>query len=156
MKEQVKIGLFDWVEAPDTRPPAETFAHKLALAAAADKAGFHAYMLAEHQGTPLSIDSSPAVLLSAMIQRTGRLRLGALTFCLPWYNPFRFYNEICMLDQMSGGRLELGGGRGVSPVGASFFLMKNIQESPDTSRRTIQGVFAPRGAPVLNTESEYV
>ncbi len=139
MKEQLQIGLFDWVEASDTRTPAETFAHKLALAAAADKAGFHAYMLAEHQGTPLSIDSSPAVLLSAMIQRTGRLRLGALTFCLPWYNPYRFYNEVCMLDQLSHGRLELGIGRGVSPIESQIYGLKSIEESrPSSNKESIE------------------
>ena len=77
--------------------------------------------LAEHQGTPLSIDASPSVLLSAMFQRTQRLRAGALTFCLPWYDPYRFYNEVCMLDQLSGGRLELGVGRGVSPIESRIF-----------------------------------
>jgi hypothetical protein len=93
----MKFGLFDWVEASDTRSPGEVYAHKLALAEAADKAGLHSYLLAEHQGTPLSIDASPSVLLSAMIQRTKSLRLGALTFCLPWYDAYRFYSEVCML-----------------------------------------------------------
>ena len=95
----MKFGLFDWIEAPSNRTAAELYAHKLELAQAADKAGFHAYLLAEHQGTPLSINAQPSVLLSAMIQRTTRLRLGALTFCLPWYNPYRLYNEVCMLAQ---------------------------------------------------------
>ena len=36
------------------------------------------------------------------------------------YHPYRFYEEICMLDQMSCGRLELGIGRGVSPIELSF------------------------------------
>ena len=99
----LKSGIFDWVEASESLSPAEVFEHKLQLAAAADKAGLHGMFLAEHQGTPLSIDGSPSVLLSAMIQRTARLRLGALTFCLPWYDPYRFYNEVCMLDQISGG-----------------------------------------------------
>ena len=34
---------------------------------------------------------------------------------LPFYHPLRLIEEICMLDQMSGGRFELGVGRGVSP-----------------------------------------
>ena len=103
----LRFGIFDWIEASDLAP-GKVYEHKLELAAAADRAGFHAYLVAEHQGTPLSINASPSVLLSAMIQRTKRLRVGALTFCLPWYNPYRFYNEVCMLDQLSGGRLELG------------------------------------------------
>ena len=127
MKETLRFGIFDWVEASATRTPGEVYAHKLALARAADEAGFHAYLLAEHQGTPLSTDASPSVLLSAMIQRTTRLRLGALTFCLPWYDAYRLYNEICMLDQLSGGRIELGVGRGVSPIESLHIGMQNIE-----------------------------
>src|SRR5206468_12988911 len=82
----LQCGIVDWIEASQ-RTPGEVYAHKLELAAAADRAGFHAYMLAEHQGTPLSINASPSVLLSPMIQRTQRLRLGAPTFCLPWNTP---------------------------------------------------------------------
>ena len=76
--EPLKFGIFDWVEASATLAPAEVYAHKLDLAAAADAAGFHGMFLAEHQGTPLSIDGSPSVLLSAIFQRTRRLRAGAL------------------------------------------------------------------------------
>src|SRR5437879_9090598 len=124
----LQFGIFDWVEASQ-RTPGEVYAHKLELAEAADKAGLHAYLLAEHQGTPLSINASPSVLLSAMIQRSKRLRLGALTFCLPWYDPYRFYNEVCMLDQLSAGRLELGVGRGVSPIESLVYGLKSIDES---------------------------
>src|SRR5436853_7026910 len=127
VKEKLEFGLFDWIEAPESLSAAGLYAHKLELAAAADRAGFHAYLIAEHQGTPLSINAQPSVILSAMFQRTTRLRAGALTFCLPWYNPYRFYNEVCMLDQMSRGRLELGVGRGVSPVGAARFAPPNLE-----------------------------
>ncbi len=147
--EKLNFGIFDWVEASDTLAPAEIYEHKLQLAAAADQAGFHGMFLAEHQGTPLSIDGSPAVLLAAMFQRTKRLRLGALTFCLPWYDPYRFYNEVCMLDQMSGGRLELGVGRGVSPIESLIFNLKNIEESRERYRETLDLFFAACNTKVL-------
>jgi alkanesulfonate monooxygenase SsuD/methylene tetrahydromethanopterin reductase-like flavin-dependent oxidoreductase (luciferase family) len=137
---KLKVGIFDWVEA-SSRPARDVYEHKLQLAAAADQAGFHAYLVAEHQGTPLSIDGSPAVLLSAMFQRTKRLRAGALTFCLPWYDPYRFYNEVCMLDHLSGGRLELGVGRGVSPIESRIFGLKSIEESRERYRRTLDTFF---------------
>jgi alkanesulfonate monooxygenase SsuD/methylene tetrahydromethanopterin reductase-like flavin-dependent oxidoreductase (luciferase family) len=133
----VHIGIFDWVEHSGRLAPAQVYEHKLQLAQAADEAGFHAYLLAEHQGTPLSIDASPSVLLSAMIQRTRRLRLGALTFCLPWYDPYRFYNEVCMLDQLSGGRLELGVGRGVSPIESLVFGLQDIEASRKRYREVL-------------------
>ncbi len=150
----LQFGIFDWVEASE-RSPGAVYAHKLELAAAADRAGLHAYLIAEHQGTPLSIDGSPSVLLSAMIQRTRRLRLGALTFCLPWYNAFRFYNEVCMLDQLSGGRLQLGVGRGVSPIESLIFDMKGIEESRERYRETLEVFFAACKNKVLNFQGRY-
>ena len=155
MTGKLRFGLFDWVEASGTRSPAEVYAHKLALAEAADKAGLHAYLLAEHQGTPLSIDASPAVLLSAMIQRTRSLRLGALTFCLPWYDAYRFYSEVCMLDQLSGGRLELGVGRGVSPIESQIFGMQNIEHSREKYRETLDVFFAACASDRLDYTGRY-
>jgi alkanesulfonate monooxygenase SsuD/methylene tetrahydromethanopterin reductase-like flavin-dependent oxidoreductase (luciferase family) len=58
---------------------------------------------------------SPSVFLAAAAQRTERIRLGPLVYLLPLYSPLRLIGEICMLDHLSGGRLELGVGRGVSP-----------------------------------------
>jgi len=153
-ESQLEFGIFDWIEWSD-RPAGEIFEHKLAIAEAADRAGFHAWHIAEHQGTPLSIDGSPSLVLSAAIQRTKRLRLGALTFCLPWYNPFRFYNEICMLDHMSGGRIELGVGRGVSPIESSYFGMKSIDESRERYRETLDVFFSACGSRVLNHEGKH-
>ncbi len=75
-------------------------------------AGFHGYHLAEHHSTPLGQAPSPSVFLSAAIQRTKKIKLGPLVYVLPLHHPLRLYEEICMLDHMSGGRLLLGVGRG--------------------------------------------
>lgn len=151
----LEFGIFDWVESSDTRSPGEVYEHKLALAQAADKAGFHAYLIAEHQGTPLSIDASPGVLLAAMSQRTRKLRLGALTFCLPWYNPYRFYNQVCMLDHLTGGRLELGVGRGVSPIESMVFELKSIEESRERYREALEIFFAACRSRILSYQGKY-
>ena len=71
----------------------------------------HAYHLAEHHATPLGMAPSPSVFLAAVAQRTTRLRFGPLVYTLNLYHPLRLIDEICMLDQMSGGRLELGVGQ---------------------------------------------
>lgn len=149
----LQFGIFDWIEASQ-RTPAEVYEHKLALAAAADEAGMHGFFIAEHQGTPLSIDGSPSLMLAALFQRTKRLRAGALTFCLPWYNPYRFYNEVCMLDHMSHGRLELGVGRGVSPIESRIFGLNSIDESRERYRETLEVFFAATKSPVLNHDGK--
>lgn len=150
----LEIGMFDWVEVTGAAP-AEIYEHKLQLAEAADKAGFYAWQLAEHQGTPLSIDASPSLLIAAAIQRTKRLRLGALTWCLPWYNPYRFYHEMCMLDQMSGGRLDLGVGRGVSPIESTYLGIPNIDESRERYRETLDIFFEATRGSELNFSGKY-
>jgi alkanesulfonate monooxygenase SsuD/methylene tetrahydromethanopterin reductase-like flavin-dependent oxidoreductase (luciferase family) len=150
----MQFGLFDWIEA-SRQAPAAVYRHKLELAQAADRTGFHGYFIAEHQGTPLSIDGSPSVMLSAMFQRTERLRAGALTFCLPWYNPYRFYQEVCMLDQMSGGRLELGVGRGVSPIESRIFGLQSVDESREKYRETLDVFFAACQASSLNYKGKH-
>ena len=116
----VSFGLFDWVDrgAGSLHDLYET---RLKLIEAADAAGFACYHLAEHHATPLGMAPSPALFLTAVAQRTRRIRLGPLVYLLPLYDPLRLIEEVCMLDQLSGGRLELGVGRGVSPYELGYF-----------------------------------
>jgi alkanesulfonate monooxygenase SsuD/methylene tetrahydromethanopterin reductase-like flavin-dependent oxidoreductase (luciferase family) len=132
----LRYGIFDWLEDRGG-PLAETFEDRLRMLEHADGAGFYAYHVAEHQGTPLSLDNSPAVFLSAASQRTSRLRLSALVFCLPWYDPLRLYNEICMLDQLSRGRLEVGIGRGVSPIESAYYGVTSPDQAREMSKEAL-------------------
>jgi alkanesulfonate monooxygenase SsuD/methylene tetrahydromethanopterin reductase-like flavin-dependent oxidoreductase (luciferase family) len=59
---------------------------------------------------------SPSVFLAAVAQRTRTLRFGPMVYLLPLYHPLRLAEEIAMLDQMSHGRLDVGIGRGRSPI----------------------------------------
>src|SRR5260370_2940901 len=86
-------------------------------------AGFHAYHVAEHHGTPLGSAPSPGLFLAAVAQRTTRLRFGPLAYPLGLYHPLRLIEEICMLDVMTGGRLEPRLRRGASPYEAAFFCI---------------------------------
>jgi alkanesulfonate monooxygenase SsuD/methylene tetrahydromethanopterin reductase-like flavin-dependent oxidoreductase (luciferase family) len=116
----VRFGVFDHMDraGPDL---GRQYAERLELLRAYDAGGLHGYHLAEHHGTPLGLAPSPAVFLAAAAQHTARLRLGALVFTLPQYHPLRLAEELCMLDHLSGGRLELGIGRGISPIELGFF-----------------------------------
>ena len=116
----MKFGVFDHVDECDV-PLEQQFEERLKLVEAYDRFNFYAYHVAEHHGTPLGLAPSPGILLSAVAQRTKRLRLGPLVYSLPLYHPIRLIEEICMLDQLSGGRLDLGVGRGVSPIEVGFY-----------------------------------
>jgi alkanesulfonate monooxygenase SsuD/methylene tetrahydromethanopterin reductase-like flavin-dependent oxidoreductase (luciferase family) len=116
----MKFGIFDHMDDGGLSP-GRHFEDRLSLIEAYDRYGFYAYHLAEHHGTPLGMAPSPSVFLAAIAQRTKRLRFGPLVYLLPLYHPIRLIEEICMLDQMSDGRLELGVGRGVSPIEVGFY-----------------------------------
>ena len=113
-KQAIRFSLFDWLDESG-RSYADTYDERLRLLEFADDLGFYAYMLAEHHGTSLSITPSPTVFLAAAAQRTEKIRLGALSWVLPIYDPLRLYEELCMLDHISKGRLEMGLSRGASP-----------------------------------------
>ena len=125
----MKFGVFDHLDDSGL-PLGEAYEMRLQMAEAYDRAGFHAYHIAEHHGTPLGTGPSPGIFLSAVAQRTRRLRFGPLVYLLPFYHPVRLLEEICMLDQLSGGRFELGVGRGVSPIEMSFYGL-----GPDDAQR---------------------
>jgi alkanesulfonate monooxygenase SsuD/methylene tetrahydromethanopterin reductase-like flavin-dependent oxidoreductase (luciferase family) len=111
---ETAFGLFDWIDRA-AAPLHQLYEERLQLLEVADKADFFCYHLAEHHATPLGMAPSPALFLAAAAQRTQRIRLGPLVYLLPLYNPLRLIEEVSMLDQLSGGRLELGVGRGVVP-----------------------------------------
>src|SRR4051812_2144690 len=114
------FGVFDHLDRSGTDLQAY-YEDRLTIIEAYDRAGFHAYHLAEHHSTPLGMAPSPSVFLAAVAQRTTRLRFGPMVYQLPLYHPLRLLEEICMLDQMSGGRLEIGFGRGASPYELGYF-----------------------------------
>lgn len=120
MPAGVSLGIMDHIDA-DGRAIAEQYEDRLRLIELYDELGYRAYHLAEHHGTPLGMAPSPNVFLAAVAQRTERLRFGTFVNTLPLYHPVRLLEEIAMLDHLSGGRLEVGLGRGISPVEVGYY-----------------------------------
>jgi len=110
----MKVGVFDHLDRAGV-PLGQQYEDRLRLIGAYDALGLYAYHLAEHHSTPLGMAPSPNLFLSAIAQRTKHLRFGPLVYPLVLYHPLRLIEEICMLDHMSGGRLEFGIGKGASP-----------------------------------------
>lgn len=126
---RIEFGIFDHLDRRPDIGLAQTYEDRLRLIEAYDRAGFATYQIAEHHATPLTVAPAPSVFLAAVAQRTTRMRFGPMVYVLPLYHPIRLIEEICMLDQMSGGRLDLGYGRGISRFELSYFGI-----DPDKSR----------------------
>jgi alkanesulfonate monooxygenase SsuD/methylene tetrahydromethanopterin reductase-like flavin-dependent oxidoreductase (luciferase family) len=118
---RVEFGIWDHFERRPGIAVADQFAQKIDLLQAAEQLGFRAYHIAEHHLTPLDLAPSPTVFLAALAQATKRLRVGSMVHCLPLYHPVRLVQEICMLDQISNGRFDLGVGRGIRSVEHEWF-----------------------------------
>jgi len=116
----LEFGVFDHVDRYDV-PLDEFYENRLNLIEAYDRAGIYGYHCAEHHSTPLGMAPSPSVYLSAIAQRTKRLRFGPMVYTLALYHPLRLAEEICMLDQMSRGRMMIGVGKGISPIEVGYY-----------------------------------
>ncbi|HEY8580810.1 MAG TPA: LLM class flavin-dependent oxidoreductase, partial [Beijerinckiaceae bacterium] len=116
----MRFGVFDHMDN-DHLPLDRFLEERLRVIELYDRLGFHAWHVAEHHATALGMAPSPNVMLAAVAQRTKRLRFGPMVYALPLYHPVRLAEEIAMVDQLSGGRLEIGFGRGSSPVEIAYF-----------------------------------
>ncbi len=119
--KNIEFGIFDHLDRRPDVGLGQTYEDRLKLVEAYDRAGFHAYHIAEHHATPLTVAPSPSVFLSAVAQRTSRIRFGPMVYVLPLHHPLRLIEEISMLDHMSNGRFDLGIGRGISPFELRYF-----------------------------------
>ena len=145
----MKIGLFDHVEH-GKRPLATLFDERLAFVKAADEVGIYCLHVAEHHATPLNMVPVPGVYLGAAARVTERMRLGPLVYLLPLYSPLRLIEEVCILDHLSHGRLEVGIGRGVSP-----FELKYHKIDHDESRAIFIDAFNCISAGLLSDTLNY-
>jgi alkanesulfonate monooxygenase SsuD/methylene tetrahydromethanopterin reductase-like flavin-dependent oxidoreductase (luciferase family) len=114
-------------------------------AEAAQAMGFHSYWLPEnHFGDQFAMPS-PLTQLAAVAARTAKIKLGTVSYLIPIRPPLLAAEEVAVLDQLSGGRVILGVGRGIQdPVFKAFDLpskdkRKRFAENLDIMRRAWAG-----------------
>jgi alkanesulfonate monooxygenase SsuD/methylene tetrahydromethanopterin reductase-like flavin-dependent oxidoreductase (luciferase family) len=81
-----------------------------------DQLGFDYAFTVEHHNNPHeSLMPSPPLYVAAAAARTSKLRLGAMGWVAPLYDPLRIVEEIVALDTLAEGRLEAGLVSGLAP-----------------------------------------
>jgi alkanesulfonate monooxygenase SsuD/methylene tetrahydromethanopterin reductase-like flavin-dependent oxidoreductase (luciferase family) len=112
----VKFGLFFQAPEAPGQSHAERYREVLDLVALADTLGFHVAWLAElHFGGAFSLLSNPLMVVPVIAQRAPRIRIGTAVSLLPLHHPLALAEQAATADLLSGGRLELGIGRGSIP-----------------------------------------
>src|SRR6201995_6012057 len=102
-----------------------------------DEAGYDAVWLAEHHFSSFSVCPSVHMMGTMAAARTKRLRIGTAVSLAPFYNPLRLAEEVALLDQLSGGRVNWGAGRGFARVEFTAFGVPP-EESASRFRETVE------------------
>src|SRR5881227_841498 len=142
--------------------PHQRYEELLRGLALCDELGFGYGFCVEHHFRPdESWMSSPSLYAVGAGARTRRMRLGPMGYIVPLYHPLRLAEEIAIVDQMLGGRMELGLVPGINadyfrPFGLDYDFRKSPtprfdELGPDVRRDFLQefGTLAERHNPIV-------
>lgn len=113
----------------------QIFRDAIEQAKLADALGFGCWWTVEHHGaTEFSYSAAPEMMLAVIAQHTERIRLGHSGVLAPFNinHPLRVAERAAFLDQVSGGRLELGLARSGGTEWETF------EVDPDSSREQLR------------------
>lgn len=109
----MRFGTFSYNQARPWVPEKQAFEELLEQILLTERLGFDEAWFAEHHHSDYGMLASPNLIIASLAHRTKRLRMGNLVSVLPLYDPMRLAEECGMLDILTGGRLNVGLGRGV-------------------------------------------
>lgn len=111
----MRFGLFGSASAArslDAAAAAQGYHAYCETCVEAESLGYHASFLVEHHFTGIGQVSATLNLQQWVAARTSTLRLDTAVLVLPWHNPVLLAEQVATVDLLSGGRLDLGIGRG--------------------------------------------
>ncbi len=108
---------------------AEVYDQEVRFARLADELGFSCLWPTEHHFHDYSFCPDNTQYLAYMAGVTERIDLGTAAVILPWNDPLRVAEKISMLDQLTGGRVRFGMGRGLSRFEFEAFRGVEMGES---------------------------
>jgi alkanesulfonate monooxygenase SsuD/methylene tetrahydromethanopterin reductase-like flavin-dependent oxidoreductase (luciferase family) len=106
------IGLFFLMQRDEQWSEQAVYDSALEQMLAAEPLGYHSVWIAEHHFNDYGLCPTPPVLASFIAARTTTLRLGMGVSLLPLHHPVDLAESLAVLDVVSGGRLDVGIGRG--------------------------------------------
>ncbi|MFI6484002.1 LLM class flavin-dependent oxidoreductase [Nonomuraea sp. NPDC050663] len=108
----MKFSTFHLFHRFDGQSFKDVYDYHLELIELAEELGFDGVRLAEHHFRDYGVVPNLFTILAHAAARTERIRLGTGIVVLPLHNPVHVAEEAALVDVLSGGRLDLGIGRG--------------------------------------------
>lgn len=109
------FGTFLLLQSPSAKSSKEVFDRGIDIAKHADRLGFDSIWCAEHHFSTYGYLSRPLQFATHLAAVTERIRVGSAVVVLPLHHPLIVAEEIGTADVLSGGRLDVGFGRGYQP-----------------------------------------
>ncbi len=131
-----QFAIFDHIEDIPGTPTSRLFKDRLGLIRDADQAGFAGYHVAEHHGGDLCLAPSQEIFLAAAAQVTDSIRLGPMVKLLNMHHPVQIVEDLCITDQLTEGRLDVGVGRGAVPI-EHYWFSREWQDSRERFADTL-------------------
>ncbi|MBV1904876.1 MAG: LLM class flavin-dependent oxidoreductase [Pseudomonadales bacterium] len=122
---QMIFASYGWENIDD----GQVFKEEVEMAKAAESLGFGTLWPVEHHFFDYSHCPDNLLFLSHMAAATKTIKLGTAAIILPWNDPIRVAEKVSMLDHLSGGRMQLGFGRGLSKREFAPFNGIEMEES---------------------------
>jgi alkanesulfonate monooxygenase SsuD/methylene tetrahydromethanopterin reductase-like flavin-dependent oxidoreductase (luciferase family) len=133
------INFFPTV-GPAERPAAQYYAESLRLAELADELGYHHVKTVEHYFFAYGgYSPDPVTFLAAVAARTNRVRLITGAVIPAFTHPIKLAAKLAMLDNISGGRLDVGFGRAFLPDEFDAFQIP-MDESRDRFDESVEAI----------------
>jgi alkanesulfonate monooxygenase SsuD/methylene tetrahydromethanopterin reductase-like flavin-dependent oxidoreductase (luciferase family) len=129
----MRFGTFHLMGSPDMVPAQQRYDETLDLLVLAEELGFDVAWIAEHHFSNYGYLVNPLLVIAAASQRTSRIRFSQAVIVTPFWHPIRLAEDIAATDILTGGRLELGLGRGYQPL-----EFRGLGVSIDDSRSIFQ------------------
>ena len=123
------LSILDLVPVPEGSSSTQAIQSSVALAQAADRAGYTRYWIAEHHNMKSVVSASPEVLLGVIATQTTRIRVGSGGIMLPNHAPLRIAEAFRTLEALAPGRIDLGIGRAPGTDGVTALALRGSQDA---------------------------
>ena len=107
----MKLSTLDQSIAAAGIPEDQAIRDTIAMAQHCEDLGYHRFWVSEHHNHPTILGTAPEILMAAIGQATGRIRIGSAGVMLPHYSPYKVAEQFRVLDAIAPGRIDLGLGR---------------------------------------------
>ncbi|MEX2159810.1 MAG: LLM class flavin-dependent oxidoreductase [Dehalococcoidia bacterium] len=131
----MRFGVFFLSQAPDISP-AQALKWELGQIEYAEELGYDSVWLAEHHFTDYCVVNDPLTYAAHVAARTSRVRIGLAVSILPLHHPIEIAERCALVDILSGGRLDVGFGRGYSGYEFANFGI-DLEERRDRFRENL-------------------